>query len=194
MKHKSDLIEKFMSDNPNFVKQPIVKSFLAQEDNFSLLESHLRGNESSSNLLDEKFKLHFYRAKIVNYLSNLIYYFSIDYDKRVNVYGERFPLVLNKTPNDDEGNNGDNSLIDMVNVDHVDFDSSFEHSLEGSVTDKRLYKAIKKLPKNQKKVLSLHFLKGLSNKEIARVLDESEQNVSNVKRRAFKKLRVQISS
>ncbi|AKG04104.1 hypothetical protein AAV35_004435 [Salimicrobium jeotgali] len=185
MKNRS--IEEFRKNNPTFMQQPIVRAFLQEERHLNLLQKHLQGDHQASILLDEKFRHYFYRAKIVSYLSNLIHYFSIDYDKRKNVDAQRFPLILNKPlDNNQEGDN--QQLSEVLGGEEVPYDELVEENLEDVFTNPTLSKAVRKLTRKQKHVLSLFFIHELNNKEIAAYLGDSEQNVSNLKTRALQNI------
>lgn len=59
---------------------------------------------------------------------------------------------------------------------------------------KRLTEAYKKLSPNQRTVIYLHYIKGLSYKEIAQIMDMNVQSSMNLVSRALTKLRTQLSA
>ncbi|UOR14194.1 RNA polymerase sigma factor [Halobacillus amylolyticus] len=188
MREETIKFKEFKRDNEKLMAQPIVRRFLDDEENLKLLNGYLEGDEKAAALLDERFKQHHNKAKIINYLSSLIYYFSIDYDKRAKLKSYRFPLILNKRLNVNEKDNSED-LLGTFGSETVPYEEIVDNKyLENIFTNKSLAKAITKLTDKQKEIVSLFYIYQYSNKEIAEYLKESEQNISNLKRRALKTL------
>lgn len=176
-------VTKFKEDNPEFMAQPIVKNFLSEEDNAYLLEKSLAGNLEAQAILDERFKKSLRRARVISYVSKLIYFYSIEYDKKFRKERQRQPLLLDKNPHEgyDRG-----AIVDLT--EGCEGISIYDEGLHDVFSDNALIEATYKLTRKQKLILELYYLQNRSNQEISSLLNESEQNVSNLKRRAISTL------
>lgn len=68
-------------------------NIFSDKSNKVLLDSFLsQPNEENANLLDEKFKIFYFNAKVSKYVSKLIRFYSIDFDKRTNKQRQRYQL------------------------------------------------------------------------------------------------------
>lgn len=170
----------------HFFEQPIMKLFLQQPSNRA---SFLAALENPTTLyvneLNDKFEFFYYRTRIQKYLCSLIHFYSIDYDKRERKHRERYLTILDKPAAEFE--NG-TSLLDLLDYD-VDMDRCNCFELSSILSDEDLIIAIRKLTRKQGAVLSLYFIKGYSNKEIAAYFQETPQNISSIRKQAIHKIR-----
>lgn len=115
--------------------------------------------------------------RFITYMANLIYFNSINYDKKRRMKDTRFPLTLD---NDEQ----------LESVLLTVFDSeSVPPNLEDHITDHSLYVAYESLPAQQQQILSFAYVERLKDKEIARILEVSQQNISKQRLKALAKLR-----
>ena len=99
-------------------------------------------------------------------MANLIYYNSINYDKKRRMKDNRFPLTL------DNDENIESSLLAVYDS------TSVSPNLKDHITDLSLFNAYESLPAQQKQILSFAYVQKLNDKEIARILGVSQQNIS----------------
>jgi RNA polymerase sigma factor (sigma-70 family) len=115
--------------------------------------------------------------RFVKYMANLILFNSINYDKKRRTIANRFPLTL-------DNEEGTESVLLSV------YDSeSVPPNLKDHITDHSLYKAYESLSEQQQLILSFSYVQGLKDKEIARKLGVSQQNISKQRLKALSKLR-----
>nr|WP_145405622.1 sigma-70 family RNA polymerase sigma factor [Paenibacillus xylanexedens] len=115
--------------------------------------------------------------RFITYMANLIYYNSINYDKKRRMKDSRFQLTL------DTDENLDSALLAVYDSESV------PPNLKDHITDQSLYQAYESLSTRQQQILSFAYVQGLNDKEIARILGVSQQNVSKHRLKALTKLR-----
>ena len=65
------------------MEQPIVRSFLQSKYNYNLFEEAITNpTPENKQILDQTFKSHFKKIKVIDYVSKLIHYYSIDLQKK----------------------------------------------------------------------------------------------------------------
>ncbi|KQY90941.1 hypothetical protein ASD24_24395 [Paenibacillus sp. Root52] len=115
--------------------------------------------------------------RFITYMANLLYYNSINYDKKRRMTTSRFPLTL------DNDENLESSLLFTYDSESVPL------SLKDHITNQSLYQAFESLPEQQQKILSLAYVQGLNDKEISKLVGGSQQNISKHRLKALGKLR-----
>lgn len=139
--------------------------------------------------MDKAFKEFYGSVKALSYLSNLIYYNAINFDKTVNKHDNREMLTLDQPLQEAAGNEGA-TYKDMLYYPSPDMtDSIARENMADYVEDPNLYQAIQTLTPKQREILTLKYIHNLKNKEIARIFDNSPQNVSKMHQRALGKLK-----
>lgn len=171
------------------MNEPIVKQFLQEKNNYSLLISSIdKPTKENKNRLDTAFKNHYKKVKIVNYLSKLIYFFAIDFDKKIS--NHRKKNVLNM--------DSDTSFTDRNKLIKESTSNIMSYKLEINeknskivdiISDEEIITNIKNLSDKQIRILELKYINNFSNKEISKFLNESEQTISYNLRKALNKLR-----
>lgn len=183
----SNTFECLIAKHQNFFEQPIIKLFLQQPANRASFLAALENPTSPYvNELNDKFEFFYYRTRIQKYLCSLIHFYSIDYDKRERKHRERYLSILDKPASEFE--NG-TSLLELLDYD-LDMDNwNYSFELSSILSDEDLIIAIRKLTHKQGVVLSLYFINGYTNKEIAAYFKETPQNISNIRKQAIHKIR-----
>lgn len=115
--------------------------------------------------------------RFIKYMANLIHFNSINYDKKRRALVNRFPLTLDN----DEG-------LESILTPSYD-PEIIPPDMKDHITDASLFQAYTTLSEQQQKILSLAYVKGLNDKEIAKVLGGSQQNISKHRLKALQKLR-----
>lgn len=181
----SDEINNFFLCNKEKLDDPLIRNFLKESSNYNLLLTALQepSHENQANL-DQAFKKHYKEVKIISYISKLIHFFAIDYDKKVNLYYERNILSIDSQPDSIGFYEGEKSDDKFYWEGY-----EFKGELLDLVTTKSLFNALKKLPNKQIAILDLKYNKDLNNKEIARVLKESEQSISYHHKKSLRRLK-----
>ncbi|QTM98736.1 hypothetical protein ERJ70_05165 [Sediminibacillus dalangtanensis] len=190
--NQHDIVEEFFERYHNFARQPVVKSFFSTEENKLLLEKALvERTEESRKRLDNKFRDYYHRAKLTKYFSNLIYFNSINFDKRTRTYYEKYLTILNQPLSDKETDSEDEwiDIISKETFDPVEEIVRDSEKLEDHILDEALYDAIQQLSMLQKEVLALIYVNQLKIKEVAAVRKTSSQNISKIHRQAIAKLK-----
>lgn len=184
-------VEKFKLENPHFFSQPIVKSFLSDNTHHTLLENALEfPSKKNIELLDNAFKIHFSEIKLIKLISSTIYYYSIDFDKRIRKERSRYPLIVDKPTND----NNEILFKDLI-VSDFNIDSYLEmnNNLENLLEDEQLINALAKLTKKQKFILNAYYNLELKDVEIAKIMGVTQQSISKSRNRALEKLRLLLN-
>ena len=76
------IIEEFFTEIENRLK-PNYQEFLADAQNLYLVQhAILYPNDCNLKMVDETFQAHYQRVQKIKYISNLIYFFSLDFDKK----------------------------------------------------------------------------------------------------------------
>ncbi|QPW51618.1 sigma-70 family RNA polymerase sigma factor (plasmid) [Bacillus thuringiensis] len=191
--YQDKIISEFLQTNKKFSQQPIVKSFLAKTEYRNLLALSLDSNDPSiKKELDYKFKQFYRKARIIKYISNLIYFYSIDFDKKVRRYSKKNKLILDQPVNNDS-EHSNITLLDKMSSTNIDIIESLlcekKDNLEAYLEDEKIINAFQQLTIKQKEILKYIYIHELKNKEIALLKNETPQNISQIHQGALKKLR-----
>jgi RNA polymerase sigma factor (sigma-70 family) len=187
--NKNAKIQAFLDKYKEALEQPILKGFLKDAANYNrLIQYILNPNEENKLKLETAFKAHYETVRNIKYYSNLIKFFSIDYDKKVRRLNKRFLLTLDQP----SGNDDQSTLKDLV-ADEQSQEPLMNHvSLHSLIENEKLHEALDVLTDKQVLILELIYVKDLSNVEVAKIINSSPQNVSNIHKKALKKLRQAI--
>lgn len=183
-------IHDFFKKNEENINNPIVKSFISDDENRKLLEKAIvNPTTDNKNRVDVAFSEHYTRVKKIKYVSSLIHFFSIDYDKKKRTQRRRNLLIL------DKGLSNENEVTrkELIEDDTQHTNTSF-NSLEEQVENEHLENALKKLTRKQVEILEMMYLKNLTCKEISEIIQTTPQNVSNQHRKALRRLNYLIKS
>ncbi|MBG9456126.1 general stress protein [Lysinibacillus sphaericus] len=180
-------IEEFFYRNNEQVNNPIIKSFLADPHNLYLVQSAiLHPTERNKKLVDESFQSHYINVRKIKYVSNLIYFFSLDFDKKRRRLQNRVLLILDKGLSE-EGSTTAKELIEDASIEK-ELDYIVGGGLLDNIEDELLLKSLQKLTVKQLQILEMIYVKELSITEIAHTLQTTPQNISNLHRKALNKL------
>jgi len=185
-------LKKFYEENSELLQNKIIANFLNVKENEKLLENVLM-DSSEENLknLDDSFKNHYLKIRILKYISNLIYFYTIDFDKKNNKRNQRFNLTLDASIH----RQSEEEYSTIINK-YPTLNSTEEDYFKKTITfnelieDKQLYIIFKQLTKKQQRTLELFYIMGFTNKEIAILYGETPQNISKIHKRALEKMRI----
>ncbi|MFJ2046037.1 MULTISPECIES: sigma-70 family RNA polymerase sigma factor [Paenibacillus] len=117
--------------------------------------------------------------RFIGYISSMLHYNSIHFDKKIRKITERYALVLDDIDVKDEA------------MEESDTESISE-PLEEQISDPSLYAAFLSLTTREREVVNLSICRLLRDTEIAHVLGVSQQSVSKTRKKALEKLRKAI--
>lgn len=185
-------IKRFQRQHQDKLNEPIVQYFFKKEENVKLFEKFIIDSSADNRKrLDHAFQEHFRSVKLLSYISKLIYFYSIDFDKRINKNNKRHMLIDHSS----SGNSEDNQ-INIDNLISSKEDSTFlNHELKQTelidhIGNEALIEGLKVLSDKQSQILNLIYIQGYSNKEISTILKESAQTISYNHKAALSKLKV----
>jgi RNA polymerase sigma factor (sigma-70 family) len=185
-----DKVTKFFNDNKKALENPIVKGFLSNKNNYELLVRAItEPSKMNREKVDQAFTEHYKKVKKIKYISNLIRFFSIDFDKKIRKLNQRFLLTLDQPLAED--NNV--SMKDLLMDTNTSINVFEQRSLKDQIENERLYRALDVLTQKQVLILEMIYVNNLTLREIANILDSTPQNVSNLHRKALEKLKKEIS-
>ena len=187
MEKDNQKIEDFFYRNNEQVNNPIIKSFLSDSQNLYLVQKAiLYPTEINRKLVEESFQSHYKNVKKTKYVSNLIYFFSLDFDKKRRRVQNRSLLILDKVFSEKDGKTAIERIEDTSN--ETELDNIVGEGLLDNIEDEQLLKSLQKLTVKQLQILEMIYEKELSIKEIAQTLQTTPQNISNLHRKALNKL------
>ncbi|WP_176521116.1 sigma-70 family RNA polymerase sigma factor [Bacillus toyonensis] len=177
------------------LEDPIMRNFLGNSDNYELFLNVMeKPTNDNKQLLDKAFKAYFKKVKIISYISNLIYFYSIGFDKKVSTNNKRNILNLDKSvTNEGENNTTILELMsdDLTDTTYMQFEENQTH-LKEHIIDELLYKGLGLLSEKQLEILNLYYVHEYNNKQISRILSASEQTISYNHKKALKILKSQL--
>ncbi|MEY9980603.1 sigma-70 family RNA polymerase sigma factor [Lysinibacillus sp. RC79] len=178
-------------NNSKVLENPVVKSFLENEEHFSLFEIAISTpTQENRNKVELMFKNHYEKIRINSYFKNLIRFYSIDFDKRIRKINNRFVLSLDrKIGKDDSKSETFKELIEDES--EINFGTE-DTTLRDEISNELLYQALEILTESQYRILDLIYVKNLTRTEIAKLMNSSPQNISNIHQKAVAKLKDRI--
>lgn len=169
-------------------KEPLIAGFLKDNRHYELYEKAiLNPTIENKNKVEEMFKLYYEKVRMDAYIFNLIKYYAIDFDKKIKKLNNRYLLSLDKPTIKDEKLN----LIDSIG-NSIQFTTECK-TLRDEITDEIIIRSLNSLTDYQYKILDLIYVKNLTQKEIAALVNSSPQNISNIHKKALRKLKLQIN-
>lgn len=185
-------IEEFFYRNNEQVNNPIIKSFLSDSNNLYLVQmAILYPTDRNKKLVDESFQSHYINVRKIKYVSNLIYFFSLDFDKKRRRLQNRTLLILDKGLSEEGGTTAKEQIEDASIG--KELENIVGEGLLDNIEDEQLLKSLQKLTVKQLQILEMIYVKELSIKEIAQTLKTTPQNISNLHRKALNKLNTTLN-
>ncbi|MGA3677961.1 sigma-70 family RNA polymerase sigma factor [Lysinibacillus agricola] len=187
MEKDNQKVEEFFYRNNKQVNNPIIKSFLSDSENLYLVQKAiLYPTDSNKKLVDESFQSHYINVRKIKYVSNLIYFFSLDFDKKRRKLQKHTLLILDKGISEEGGTTAKELIEDESN--EKELNHIVGEGLLDNIEDEQLLKSLQKLTVKQLQILEMIYVKDLTTKEIAQKLRTTPQNISNLHRKALNKL------
>ena len=172
--------------NPAVINSNVFKRFLEIEENQKLYASYLaEPTNTNADILNERFK--YFEKQIVRiaYIKKVIFYESKRFDSKLREHYKKYDLSLDATTVESASNE---SLVQDENA-FIHFERIFENDLESLLSDELLITLLRRLNTKQKQVLYYRYVLDLTEKEIAKLYNVSQQAISKTLHKSIKILR-----
>lgn len=183
-----DKIKKFEKENVEFLQNRLVSSFLKIPSNKNAyVETITNPTQENKEKLDTLFKQFYLKVRFISYISTTLKYNSINYDKHLRLIQFRYSTILDAPISNDREDTYQNLFANQENA--FIFDEAFlTADIKQQVTCPLLYKALSLLTEKQIEIINLAYVDGLSDTEIARVLNKTQQAISKTHKKALKNI------
>ncbi|MBM7095739.1 sigma-70 family RNA polymerase sigma factor [Bacillus sp. H-16] len=186
------LIDHFRKRHPEISGNPLFHSFLLDHKHRTLLTDALQHpTDKNKAALDQAFRDYYTGVRILNYLSQTLYWEAVNYDKKRRERSSTFPLVLDHPAKDEDTvvieniESGDRVEEEVIESSHL--------ALHERIENPNLKKGIQKLTRRQQEVLQFIYGEEKTLTETALKLGISQQAVSKIHRAAIKNLKCNFS-
>ncbi|AMO85147.1 RNA polymerase sigma factor sigO [Solibacillus isronensis B3W22] len=172
--------------NPDVVNSNVFKRFLEIEKYNKLYNAYLQEpTNTNADSLNEQFK--YFERQIIRiaYIKKAIIYESRKFDSKLREHNRKHELNLDAPIN--EGL----AMVDTVQDEKsfIQFENIFENDLESLLSDELLITLLKRLNAKQKQVLYYRYVNELTEKEIAKIYNVSQQAISKMIHKSINILR-----
>lgn len=172
------------------MKNKLLESFLSNPESNKLYKNYLiYPTEENKQIVEDRFKLHAKKIKILSYFSKVLFFEAQHFDKKIRDNSNKSQLII-----DSENFNEDSIFLDSLILNNeiptfVDTIGNAPDELENLFEDKQLYKIISELSSKNKDLLYLLYVKELSESEVAKILGVTIQAVNKRKNKLLSKIR-----
>ncbi|OHY73351.1 sigma-70 family RNA polymerase sigma factor [Priestia aryabhattai] len=171
------------------MKEPIVSEFLHHNDFYSLFKKAIsQPTKTNMDNLDEEFRRYYKKVKIVKYVSKLIHFYSIDYDKKNSLHKKRYITNLDGPSTSLQSDNSTAQIEIIASQTPIETEN-LNNDFKDVVEEEKIQQAINILPEKNKEILKYIYIHNLKNKEISKIMNMSEQLVSYTHKSSLKKIR-----
>ncbi|MBS4024971.1 MAG: sigma-70 family RNA polymerase sigma factor [Clostridia bacterium] len=181
----NDLVSDLVIDNINNL---IIKNFLLADNNVTLFTlGYLLGDEENKTILKQKFDDFLFGVKFLSYVKITIIAKAKNLRFKYSITVSNESLSLNNISNDEFNEEIITSIIDTTSLDFEE--QIYQEEFWQLLSNKNFYLYINNLPQKQKSILHNYIISGLTEKEISKKLNISQQAVNKVKNKIFSNLR-----
>ncbi|MFJ5767849.1 sigma-70 family RNA polymerase sigma factor [Lysinibacillus sp. NPDC093210] len=192
-KWDEERIKKFEDENRQLLKNDLVISFFKIPTNKEkYMETISNPSPENRKELDKLFKHFYFKIRFISHISSTLKFNSINFDKKLRLLQSRFSLTLDATINSNEGQETFLDLVADEQAEDYFSDIILNDNLDEYVISPILYDALNSLTKKQKEIISLAYAEGLSDTEIGRRLNKTQQTVSKTHKKALEKMLIYI--
>ena len=166
----------------------LVASFLEVEEHQKMYCDYLQNpNQLKKELIEEQFKTHVIKIKIISYFSRVFLFEAQRFDKKLRDESMRNSLILDNKEIKEEiqFDNQSSTLQEKQDFEIFLEDSNVENCFE----DEKMFNIVSSLNSDNKKLLELLYIKGLSDSKVAHHLGISKQAVNKRKNSVLKNIR-----
>lgn len=191
MEDKEKIICFFNKHKKQIEENPLILKFLSNEDNLSLLKNYIiNPTDKNKDKVNAEFQKHYTRVRKISYISNLIHFFSVDFDKKNRKQRERNLVILDKNSADDN----ETPLINLIPSNKPESPPKLlNRNLTEDIDNVELIEGLKTLTDKQLLILDMIYHKNIPQKEIADKLKTTPQNISNHHRKSLNKLKTLLN-
>jgi RNA polymerase sigma factor (sigma-70 family) len=162
---------RFNSKYKEVLNEKLIRNFL--KENNHLLENYLKApSKENQQELDNAFKIFYKRVRTIKYISKMIHFYSIDYDKRQRKIQSRYELTF------DNPEDGERKVLKSSEEPVLKNEVTGTYELRDVIQDNKLYEKIINLSEKQYQVLNLIYYHGFSSTEVAEIMNTSIQSIS----------------
>lgn len=170
---------------------PMIRQFILDGSNQELFKkAYVTGDIEIIEKLNLAFKAFYKRQKGIKYAIGIIKRYSIDYDKRVKKRNNRYLLTLDKPINNNDESTRLSFLELLQDTQQAEF-PGLQQTEIFEMEDERLREAVEKAKLNpfQKKLLKLIYKDNYSQREISKMVGQTEQNIYYWHKKTINQLR-----
>lgn len=164
-------------------RQKVIQEFLRCPENRALVdEFYATNSEEIKLLINNKFKKFYLKFRILSYLIKVVHFESKHFDKKLRTHRYRNQLTLTNN----------------LDITSIYYEKSFSDSygLSEDILDHiscdNLLNCLRKLTNRQKEILSLVYVKQMTDKDIAQYLGITPQSVSKTRRNVINTIRKEL--
>ena len=162
----------------------IIEEFLSYPDNQKMLEEYQYTNSQEiKNKLDREFKRFYQNIRILTYVLKVLHFESKRFDQKERLHRRRNILSLD----------GDEKISVIYHERFFTDFIGFSDDISDHISSDKLFFSIRKLSARQKKILSLVFVKQMTDREIAHYFGISQQAVSKSRRNIIENIRKELT-
>ena len=188
-------IKKFEGENQQLLNNELVISFLKIPTNKEkYMDTIINPTTENMKELDMLFKHFYFKIRFISHISSTLKFNSINFDKKLRLIQSRFSLTLDAKIN---ANEGQETFLDLIADEQAEghfSEVNLKDNLDDYVISPILYDALNSLTKKQKEIISLAYAEGLSDTEIGRRLNKSQQAVSKTHKKALENMMMYIKN
>ncbi len=188
-------IKKFEGENHQLINNELVISFLKIPTNKEkYMDTIINPTTENMKELDMLFKHFYFKIRFISHISSTLKFNSINFDKKLRLIQSRFSLTLDAKIN---ANEGQETFLDLIADEQAEghfSEVNLKDNLDDYVISPILYDALNSLTKKQKEIISLAYAEGLSDTEIGRRLNKSQQAVSKTHKKALENMMMYIKN
>ena len=171
------------------MENPLIISFLKNENMKALYLDYLNNpDEFTKEIIEYHFSQYCRKIQILSYFSKTLHFDAQRFDMKIRDHSEKYPLILNQ-------DNGFEDILVRENVEDdkvINYDEYAADSYENIgeiISNKQLYMIVDNLKPKNKELLYLLYVKGLEEKEVAKMLGLTIQAVNKRKNTILKQIK-----
>lgn len=173
-----------------FREDPVLKGFFSSEDHIRNFLFALEGNKSCQNKLEYLFRNHLFSVRFVKFISSTIKLNTFSIFRNYRRYRKRHPLLIDHPKKLIDRYNGTYPVQDVNEV--IDNALPRLEQFQNSLNSPLLLKAYNNLSHKQQLIIYLYYALCLRDKEIAGILNVSQQSISKLRNTSLQKMRFGI--
>lgn len=167
------------------MENPLIISFLKNENMKALYLDYLNNpDEFTEEIIEYHFSQYCRKIQILSYFSKTLHFDAQRFDKKIRDHSEKYPLILNQ-------DNGFEDILvrETVEDDYDEYAVDSYENLSEIISNKQLYMIVDNLKPKNKELLYLLYVKGLEEKEVAKMLGLTIQAVNKRKNIILKQIK-----